>query len=105
MNGPSHNPTSAQGKEDMAMLVAALKKALGVWGWTEAVRREPRSLLLQVQRPRAGGAKEAAREVGGDGVCVCGGRGRLHDLRSETLALDSASAGDAFRLVPRPCDN
>jgi hypothetical protein len=32
----------------MVLLVAALKKALGAFGWTESVRREPRNLLLQV---------------------------------------------------------
>lgn len=39
---------TTQGKEDMALLVSALKKALGAFGWTESVRREPRNLLLQV---------------------------------------------------------
>ena len=47
------------------MLVAALKKALGAFGWTESVRREPRS-LLHVVRPKAGagGTRAAARDVG-----------------------------------------
>ena len=35
----------------MTLLVAALKRALGAFGWTESVRREPRSLLLQVMHP------------------------------------------------------
>lgn len=39
-----------QGKEDMALLVACLKRALGAFGWTETVRREPRNLLLQVRQ-------------------------------------------------------
>ena len=49
----------------MALLVACLKRALGAFGWTETVRREPRNLLLQSSKARA---------VEGQGQVRMGGR-------------------------------